>query len=134
MDGPTGAMEVILEVGGEGWSKTLIGTRSESGWRFRIVTDEGTMYDFLADDDRPAEYRHEDWVHVSDWIETWDAALASLGRHWHRFFPIKVHPDFKQTIWSAVQMRLAEDDDESEHRVSVWSTRCGGNGGVDAAQ
>jgi hypothetical protein len=98
---------VIIEAGFEGGSLTVLGIRTANRWRFRIVTDEGTMFDLLSDEDRvgtiPSDFRRK-----SDWVDSWDAALALLNErhHWHMMSADQVHPDFRQRIWAAVQDRF----------------------------
>jgi hypothetical protein len=113
--------EIIIECGIEGGSLTLLGTRVANGWRFRTVSDESTFYHILNEEDRPAEYRQEDWVHDSDWVDSWEAALALLDRNpWHLFYPLQVHPDFKQQTWAAVQKRCDADE---RHKGDAWTPR-----------
>lgn len=108
---------VIIEAGFEGGSLTMLGIRNANRWRFRIVTDEGTMFDLLSDEDRvgtsPSDFRRK-----SDWVGSWDAALALLNerRHWHMMSADQVHPDFRQRIWAAVQDRF---DREAARRKNV---------------
>jgi hypothetical protein len=98
---------VIIEAGYEGGSLTLLGIRTDDAWRFRIATDEGTIYDLLSDEDRagttPSDYRRK-----SDWLDTWDEVLALLNeKQWHMMSPREVHPEFRQQVWAAVQARAA---------------------------
>jgi hypothetical protein len=74
------AGEVILDIGAEGGSLTIEGVKAAHGWRFRMVKDDAS-YALLDEDDRPAEYRREDWVKSSDWVESLEAALALLGQY-----------------------------------------------------
>jgi hypothetical protein len=113
------AAETILEAGFEGGKLTLLGLRTDAGLRFRIDTDEGTMFDLLSDEDRagtaPNGYRH-----ASEWIDSWDKALEFLNeRWWHTMVALHVHPAFRERIWAAVQRRSRR----SAWPSSSWSMR-----------
>jgi hypothetical protein len=129
---------VILDAGFEGGSLTVLGIKSASGWRFRIATDEGTMFDLLSEEDRagttPSDYQHE-----SDWVDGWEAALALLNerRHWHMMSADQVHPDFGQRILAAVQERFSRDaarrrnmdpgyERICRHQLDRWERVCRG--------
>jgi hypothetical protein len=103
--------EVILEVGAELGSLTLLGTRAAHGWRFRIQTIDQSAW-LLSDDDEdtgPKTYR------LSDWVDSWEEALALLDKYpWHRLHSLVVHPEFAQRVWTAVQEKFAVDPTESE--------------------
>jgi hypothetical protein len=69
-------VEVILEVGSEGGSLAIVGTRAEDGWRFRAVRDESTLRELLNAEDRAGL---EFWQQ-SDWVESLEGALScSIG-------------------------------------------------------
>jgi hypothetical protein len=80
-----------------------------AGGVFRTFTYESNLLD---DDDGPVEYRREDWVRKSDWVDSWKGALALLDKHpWYVFFvPIAVHPDCARCIWAAVEERFRRDE------------------------
>lgn len=109
VDGP----EVILKVGAEGGSITLYGVRTESGWRFkRDVIDQTPC---VLDE---AGIRHD-----SQFTSSWAEALSLLDRYpWHRLYPIRVHPEFRQSVWSVVRTRYARDG--SDHDLERWRERC----------
>jgi hypothetical protein len=125
--------ETILHAGFEGGSLTLLGIRTDTGWRFRVATDEGTIYDLLSDEDRagttPSDYRRK-----SDWVDTWAEALALLNeKHWHMMSPHEVHPDFRQQVWAAVQARAASkhvrDPNDARwirRKLDQWRRMCHG--------
>jgi hypothetical protein len=105
---------VIIEAGFEGGSLTMLGVRTANRWRFRIVTDEGTLISLLSEEDAAGlEPRYE-----SDWVDSWEVALALLNerRHWHMMSAGQVHPDFRQRVWAAVQDRF---DREAARRKIV---------------
>jgi hypothetical protein len=130
---------VIIEAGFEGGSLTMLGIRTAKRWRFRIVTDEGTLISLLSEEGAAGlEPRHE-----SDWVDSWEAALALLNerRHWHMMSADHVHPDFRQRIWAAVQDRfnreaargknVVDPDPGYEricrHQLDRWRRLCGGD-------
>lgn len=105
--------EIILQVGAEGGSVTLYGVRTENGWRFlcNVVDQTPRMLD-------EEEIRRD-----SQFTSSWDQALALLDRYpWHRLFPIRVHPDFRQAVWSVVRTRYVGKG--SEHELERWRARC----------
>jgi hypothetical protein len=102
--------EVILEIGAELGSSTLLGTRTAHGWRFRSRTIDQSAW-LLSDDDdfEGLSYR------LSDWVDSWEEALALLDKYpWHRLHPLVVHPEFAQRLWTVVQEKFAVDQSESE--------------------
>ena len=44
--------EVVLDVGSEGGSLTIVGVRAADGWHFRFVRDESTLCALLNAEDR----------------------------------------------------------------------------------
>jgi hypothetical protein len=117
--------ETILEALFEGGSLTVLGIKTDNGWRFKITTDEGTLISLLSEEDAAGlEPRHE-----TAWVDSWETALALLNeRWWHMTSPRQVHPDFRQRIWTAVQERAGCD--RNPHRwtrwhLSQWRSACG---------
>lgn len=106
--------EIIIELGAEGGSITLSGFRTEQGWSFsRQVTDW-----------TPELIDEEGIQHKSAVLDSWKAALKILDQYpWFRFYPIRVHPEFKQKIWVAVQERLHSDTAQPE--LKKWRELCG---------
>ena len=96
--------EVILQAGGVGITATLLGVRLEDGkWKFSLDKDEGTMADFLLEEDADIlpMLRTE-----SEYVDTWDKALALIDRYpWTSSVPKEVHPEFTDLVLSAVQSR-----------------------------
>jgi hypothetical protein len=94
---PMDGSEAIIELGAEGGSVTLYGSRAKRGWIFiREVVDW-----------TPELIDQERIQHQSDTVDSWEAVLDLLDQyHWHKLSPILVHPDFRQPIWVAVQQRL----------------------------
>ena len=128
--GATMENEIILEAGTEGGLLILLGRQgTRGGWRFRTVTDEGTLLDLLNEEDLvDFEPRHE-----TAWIISWEAALTLLDAHpWHLFCPLRVHPDFTERVWTAVQVRFAANerhkDDWAPHNIEHWRRLCNADG------
>ena len=95
--------EVVLDVGSEGGSLTIVGVRAADGWHFRFVRDESTLCALLNAEDREGlKIRRQ-----SDWVQSFESALALLDQYpWHELCPLQVHPDFKRQTWAAVQKRF----------------------------
>jgi hypothetical protein len=105
--------EVIIQLGAEGGSITLFGFQTERGWSFwREVTDS------TLDEERTQ--------HKSAVVDTWEAALKLLDRYpWCRLSPIRIHPEFKQKIWVALQGRLHVATGISQRELERWRKLCG---------
>ncbi|HYU46197.1 MAG TPA: hypothetical protein VEK84_08480 [Terriglobales bacterium] len=89
--------EVILELGAEGGSLTLFGTRSEHSWVYRTYTIDQT----------PTLVDEQESRHWSDWVDSWEGALALLDKYpWTKLVPLAVHAEFRQQVWGAVQTRF----------------------------
>lgn len=89
--------QVIVEVGAEGGSLTLYGLQSPDGWQFRVETSEAALVD---DDDDMLDLPKRPWV------TAWRSALKQLDSYpWTRLYPLKVHPDFRDRVFKALQTR-----------------------------
>jgi hypothetical protein len=117
------AGEVIVKVGAEGGSWTLVGIKAVNGWRFRAIRNEAALYDLLSEEDREGlEFRHE-----SDWVETWESALSLFDTYpWHLLRPLHVHPDFRLRTWTAVQDRCRKDSRAEMGDLDCWGRLCHG--------
>jgi hypothetical protein len=81
--------EVILGVGAEGGSLTILGARSAAGWRFRALRNEYAFLDFLSGEDRDG---FEFWS-GSGWLASWDRALSLFDKYpWHRSVRFRSNP------------------------------------------
>ena len=112
--------EIILEVIGPGIMITLYGVRVEGDkWRFLLDKDEGTMADFLLEEDADLLPKLRT---KSEYVDTWDKALALLDRYpWTWFVPKEVHPEFRDLIWSAVQAREPKQaEGRKRHAYEEW--------------
>ena len=108
---PDGSV-VVLEVGAEGGSVTLIGRENDDGeWRFaRITIDQSEVLFGEAD----AEVSPPPVLRPEDWVEGWEAGLALMDRYpWVRLHPVTAHPDFVERVRVAVEERLANVDQSS---------------------
>jgi hypothetical protein len=103
--------EVVLEVGAEGGSITLYGLRTNQGWVFsRKVIDQ-----------TPELIDEQSIATNSECVGPWEAALGLLDRYpWPRLYPISVHPEFRDRVWSAVQDKL----DGDEEALRRWRAIC----------
>lgn len=110
-----GESEVILEIGAEGGSITLCGTRTADGWRFsRNLLDQTP--ELL---DEPAI------EHDSNMVESWSAALELLDTYpWHRLFPLWVHPEFRGLVLDAVKARYTANGPRGPDRTDRWEELC----------
>lgn len=106
--------QVIVEVGAEGGSLTLYGMQSPDGWQFRAETNEAALDDGDTPDlpERP-------------WVATWRSALKQLDAYpWTQLYPLKVHPEFSDRVFKALQTRkkkgLAIDWDQWGHVLNIF--------------
>jgi len=106
---------VVLEVGAEGGSLTLIGREGEGGaWRFARVTDDQSEALFGELD---VPITAPDLTSLA-WVDGWEAGLALLDRYpWVRLSPQYVHPDIVERVRVAVEQRLVDVDERSAERA-----------------
>ena len=110
---------VVLEVGAEGGSLTLIGREVEDGaWRFARITDDQT-WALFGDEDVPVTA--PDLTSLT-WVDSWEAGLKLMDRYpWAQLSPQYVHPDFVERVRAAIEVRLANVDASSAETVrSRW--------------
>jgi hypothetical protein len=95
-----GAREVILEVGAEGGSLSILRKRKRQGiWEYCAQRDETTMADLLPDE----KFTKEELFERTGGKSTFEDALYVLGRYpWSSLYPLKVHPDFAPSILRSV--------------------------------
>jgi TPR repeat protein len=89
--------EVVLEVGAEGGSLTLLRGRNKSkGWRFWIDRDERALYDLLSKEDRS---EIANYFASTEYAQSFDEALKLLDKYpWFRLYPVYVHPEFVNAV------------------------------------
>ena len=108
---------VVLEIGGEGGSLTLLETETPQGRQFMVAIVDQTL----------------EWIGEGEVIdrvvgtsETWPGALELLDTYpWHMLFPLRVHADFADRILEAAEARLAkEESSHKERRLECWREEC----------
>ena len=99
-------LQVILKVGAEGGSITILGSESPSGdWSFCFERNEAAIADLLSEEDL-AGFGPEDFYHRSDFVSTFDEALDLIDRYpWHKLWPLEVRPKFHDRVFAAVKQR-----------------------------
>lgn len=118
---------VVLEVGAEGGSVTLIGREDEDGeWQFARITVDQTEALF-GDEDVPIT---APGLTSLVWVDGWEAGLSLLDRYpWVRLSPQYVHPEFVERVKAAVEQRLANvDPDDAERARGKWGRLFRGDG------
>ncbi len=109
---------VILEVGTEGGSITLLGKRQGDDWLFTIdMLDSSHL--FLDEDDGAGESINHQYI-----ANSLEAALTLMDRWpWHRFHPITIHPEFSERVFAEARSRLTTDGLELNLNYQYWMTR-----------
>ena len=109
--------EIILQVGAEGGSLTLYGSRTASGWQFSLSVNDSSP---LLLDEGDAAIQH-----TSSSVTTWADAIALLDTypHWAEFYPLAVHPDFRKRVWKEVENRLNQAG-RDQHFLDQWRNAC----------
>jgi hypothetical protein len=103
MGNKEGNTEVIARIGAEGGHLTLIGQKTEGGWRFRLQTNDCSA-EFLDEDDAAGLSTGPT---ASPWVNTWADAVALLDRYpWAELYPLAVHPLFREQVWEEVKRRI----------------------------
>ena len=113
---------VVLEVGAEGGSLTLIGREGEDGaWRFARITDDQT-WALFGETDVPVTA--PDFSTIA-WVDGWEAGLSLMDRYpWVRLSPQYVHPEFVERVRAAVEERLRDVDPHGAQRArGNWEWR-----------
>ncbi len=109
--------ETILEVGAEGGSLFLYGSKDTTGqWRFWTQTDESTFADALDKDDIVAP---ECLVRASASVSSIQDALVLLDQYpWFCLTPLEVHPEFLLAIQEEVRKRGTPEE------IMRWNRKC----------
>jgi hypothetical protein len=119
---PSLAFDIILGIGGELWTKTVIGARCAERWRFCVISIDQSPV-LLAEEDwaGPPEVRR-----VSDWVESFEVALLLLGGKWHEAFVLAIHPDFRPRVWPLVlTLSRFQQVQGPVRRLGRWREYCG---------
>ena len=95
--------EIILEVGAEGGSLSIVRTRASDGtWRFVVLRDETTLADMLDDNEQKAFA----FIDASGAVDALAAALQVMNRYpWHRLMPLKLHEEYRGAVMAEVLRR-----------------------------
>lgn len=116
---------VVLEVGAEGGSLTLIGRQAGGDkWQFARITDDQSEALF-GDADIPVT--GPDLTKLA-WVDGWEAGLSLIDRYpWVRLSPQYVHPLFRDRVCLALEARLADIDPAVAMRARErWARVTGG--------
>lgn len=97
----------------------LYGTRTSDGWQFHQSYADQTGF-MLGEPEIQREVRS---------LPNWEAALAALdGERWHRLPGVTVHSEFRERVWTAVQVRLTADTSMpsvmKKEVLARWRDRC----------
>jgi hypothetical protein len=106
-----GAPEIILKVGAEGGSLTLLRARNAGKeYHFWMDCDETSLSDFLVDGDQIAA---NDLRSRSGVVSSLEEAFRLLDRYpyWPSLVPLEVHPDLRSEILREVNRKggIAEE-------------------------
>ena len=89
--------EVILKLGGEGETLSLIGTRGTDGLRkYHLQTSSEALSELLSESDRLTSSKKQRQIKVSSWKKACD--LLEQYPSWYKLHPIDIHPDFASKI------------------------------------
>ena len=116
-----GKVEIILEVGAEGGSLTLLGRCKAREWSFSILRDESTLREFDED------LFDNELVEHNKTVVGFEAALGLLDRYpWAGLYPLRVHPEFRTLVFYEVAKRLFDDKDfhHPPGHLKVWLDAC----------
>lgn len=111
--------ETVLEVGAEGGTLSIVRQRSGHGdWKFQCLLDETTFSELL-----PEEFGNdEDLFKKSAHMDTFEDALLRLDKYpWSCLFPLKVHPEYADSILREVEKRGGKE------AVAEWTERLRGH-------
>lgn len=123
---PNPAREVVLEVGGEGGSLTLLRERAEDGnWRFRLESAETALSDVLCEDGNASRGRELAEAHCANSLQK---AFTLLDRYpWFRLTPLEIHPEFLDAVIDQVRRRGGGHEEkrwrEHVHHMTAWGSR-----------
>jgi len=98
LSGKIPGREIVLQVGGEGGSLTLVRYPvSDETWEFAIIRDETTLAGFLE------EGEMADLFESQNAISTFDDAIKLMNKYpWQYLFPLAVHPEYVKEVLSII--------------------------------
>ena len=110
--------EIILEVGSEGGTLTILGTMDDSGlWKFFVKKNESAMADFLSDEDRDGLSFNE----VTGQFDRLESALEMLDKYpWWKLHLLHIHPDFLDEIKIAHKKRCDSTMGDTNFSTTDW--------------
>jgi hypothetical protein len=74
--------ELVLEIGAEGGSITLVRERhAEEKWLFRVETDETTMIDVLDGELSEEALKHIEFTSQTGYVQSFEEALSLLDKY-----------------------------------------------------
>lgn len=96
-----GNQEVILKVGSEGGSLTVSGSKEGEYWNFHFAS--------LDQSEALVDEHAEEIKHACSYPSIYDVFEAMNQYPWHRLYPLRVHPSFKDQIHKEVLRRYADE-------------------------
>ena len=113
---PADGSVVVVEVGAEGGSVTLVGRPTGAAeWQFARITDDQSEALFGESGDGVVRVPA---LGTLQWVAGWEAGLPLLDRYpWVRLYPVRVHPEFVDQVRVAVEARLATLDASAAERA-----------------
>jgi hypothetical protein len=99
-------IETILEIGAEGGSLTLFGRKVPNGsWQFCMERNESILKDLLSEEDLEG-MTDDEFYKKTGWVASFSQALDLLSRYpWHKLYPLKMHPEFRDVVLAEVEKR-----------------------------
>ena len=106
--------EVILKLGGEGETLSLIGTRGTDGLRkYHIQTSSEALSELLSESDSLPSSKQQRQIKVSSWKKACD--LLEQYPSWYKLHQIDIHPDFA----SKIHKLFSTKNDSSIHHNKI---------------
>ena len=114
--------EIIVQVGAEGGSVTLLGMRDLDGkWHFMRKTNESTHSALLSEQEKEGI----SFATSHGWVHTIADGLELLNQYpWHQLYPLRVHPEFQKSIYDAVH-ELTQTSGRVNMYICDWKIACG---------
>jgi hypothetical protein len=112
--------DVVLEVGSEGGTITLLREKADGIWHFWVDTDETGTYEALSEEDQEGVSPRSQ----SRLIPSFNEALDLLDRYpWIRMSPVSIHQEYREVVLMAVRTRIGSSkDEESRDALARWIT------------
>jgi hypothetical protein len=102
--------EVILKLGGEGETLTLMSNRDGDGLRQYHIRINSAALEDLIDEEGSAQNSDRTTSKVSSWKE---AALLLEGYpYWRKLFVLDIHPEFVSPVESLISNKLNKEEQE----------------------